>query len=109
MNSLEISPLDSPIVSNEDVYNLHNLSPSTKEDAQGTYDQINQLFNTKDQQEKSILEAREILGESAKDLTDNQVYDLLNEIQFLVDSWLEEYERNTFEGKTLDELIGLKT
>lgn len=109
MNSLEISSLDTPIVSNEDIYNLHNLSPSTKESAQGTYDQINQLFNNKDQQEKSILEAREILGESAKDLTDNQVYDLLNEIQFLVDSWLEEFERNTFEGKTLDELIGLKT
>jgi hypothetical protein len=108
MNSLEIQPLNTPIISNNDVINLHNLSPSTQSGSQGTYDQINELFNIQDQQEKSIQEAREILGDSAKDLTDGQVYDLLNEIQFLVESWLEEFERNTFKGKTLDELLGLK-
>ena len=108
MNSLEIQPLDAPIISNEDIFNLHNLSPSTELNEQGTYDQINQLFNAQDQQEKSILEAREMLGDSARELTDSQIYDLLNEIQFLVESWLEEFERNTFEGKTLDELLGLK-
>ena len=73
---------------------------------QGTYDKLNQLFSEKDYQQKIILETREMLGESAKDLTDSQVYDLTNEIQFLVDSWLEEFERKTFDGKTLNELLG---
>lgn len=108
MNSLEIHSLDSPIISNEDVSSLPNLPQKTQTASQGTYDQINELFNIKDQQEKSIQEARQILGDSAKELTDSQVYDMLNEIQFLVESWLEEFERNTFEGKTLDELLGLK-
>lgn len=74
---------------------------------QGTYDQINQLFNEQDKQQKEIQEAREILGDSANDLTDAQVYDLVNEVQYLVDSWLEEYERKAFDGKTLDEVLGL--
>lgn len=74
---------------------------------QGTYDQLNKLFIEKDHQQKTILETREILGESAKDLSDNQVYDLVNEIQYLVDSWLKEFEMNVFNGKTLDKLIGL--
>ena len=72
---------------------------------QGVYDQINNQFSEQDNQRKTIQEAREILGESAKDLTDEQVYDLANEIQYLVDSWLEEYEKDIFDGKTLDELI----
>jgi hypothetical protein len=75
---------------------------------QGTYDQINNLFNEQDQQQKTILEAREILGDSAKELSDEQVYDLVNEIQYLVDSWLEEYEKKVFDGKTLNELLNLQ-
>ena len=78
------------------------ISPINQQDK---YEKINQLFEEKDQQERTILEAREILGESANNLTDEQVFDLVNEVQFLVDSWLEEYERKIFDGKSLDELI----
>ena len=85
-----------------------SLTPDFQDNTQGTYDQINDLFNEQDQQQKTILEAREILGDSAKDLTDEQVYDLVNEIQYLVDSWLEEFERKTFDGKSLNELLNLQ-
>ncbi len=74
---------------------------------QGVYDQLNQIFSEQDQEGKTVLEAREILGDSAKDLTDAQVYDLVNGVQFLVYSWLEEYEKDVFDGKTLDELINV--
>lgn len=107
MNKLEVETLNNPVISNEDIFNLHNLSSDPQSNPQGTYDQLNQLFNEQDQQKKAVQEAREILGESALDLTDEQVYDLVNEIQFLVDSWLEEFERKTFDGKTLKELLGL--
>ncbi len=84
-------------------------TPSEFQDnTQGTYDQINQLFNDQDQQQKTILEAREILGDSAKDITDEQVFDLVTEMQYLVDSWLEEFERKTFDGKSLNELLNLE-
>ena len=71
----------------------------------GTYEQLNQLFNQENQQTKTIQEARDILGESAKSLTDGQVNDLVNEIQYLVDTWLEEYEQKVFDGKTLKEVL----
>jgi hypothetical protein len=83
------------------------ISPSLSNQI-GAYDQLNQFFVDQNQEQRSILEAREILGNEAKDLTDDQVFGLLNEIQYLVDSWLEEYETTVFDGKTLDELLGLK-
>ena len=87
---------------------LSSLPSDFQDNTQGTYDQINQLFNEQDNREKSILEAREILGESAKDMTDEQVFDLVTEMQYLADSWLEEFERQTFDGKTLIELLNLE-
>lgn len=74
---------------------------------QGAYEKLNQILEGQDQQEKTIQEARYILGDAADNLTDEQVYDLTNEVQFLVDSWLEEYERKVFDGKSLDELLQL--
>ena len=70
------------------------------------YDKLNQLFSEQDAQRKTIDEARNILGESAQALTDAQVYDLITEVQFLVDSWIKEYEKKIFDGKTLDEFLG---
>jgi hypothetical protein len=84
-----------------------SLSSEFNNAQQGTNDQLNQLFTNQDEQKRAIQEARDILGESAKDLTDDQVNDLVKEMQFLVDSWLEEFERQTFDGKTLNELLGL--
>ncbi|MDP3974054.1 MAG: hypothetical protein Q8P92_04445 [Candidatus Daviesbacteria bacterium] len=95
------------VPSNEATLSFSNLSPESQFNPQGRYDQLNELFNQQDKQQKDVQEAREILGESARDLTDSQVYDLTNEIQYLVDSWLEEFERKTFDGKTLNELLGL--
>ncbi len=90
-----------------------NSNPPTQTDItfpnihspQGTYEQINQLFNQQNLQTKTIQEARDILGDSAQSLTDEQVYDLVNEIQYLVDTWLEEYEQKVFDGKTLKEVL----
>ncbi len=75
---------------------------------QSNYEKINQIFTDQKEHEKTILEARETLGDSAKDLDDGQIHELVSEVQFLVDTWLEEYERKVFNGKTLEELIGLK-
>lgn len=72
---------------------------------QGMYEKVNTIFEGQDQQEKTIQEAREILGETAINLNDEQVFDLVNEVKYLVDSWLEEYERKVFDGKSLDELL----
>lgn len=83
------------------------LSPQPQNNSHGVYDQINTYFNEQDQQSKTVQEGREILGESAVGLTDEQVYDLVNEVQYLVDTWVEEYEKKIFDGKTLSELLQL--
>jgi len=53
-----------------------------------------------------IEEAREILGDTAKQLTDEQLKDICVEIQYLVETWLDDYERSIFGDKTLRELLG---
>lgn len=109
MKTIEIQPLtNNNVTSNQESFNLHNLPSEFQSNQQGAYEQINQLFSEQDQKENTVLEAREILGESAKDMTDEQVYELVTEMQFLVDSWLEEFERKTFGGKTLNELLNLE-
>lgn len=70
-----------------------------------TYDLLNQQFQAQNSQLKLVQEARDILGQDASSLTDSQVEDLVHEVQYLVDTWLEEYEKKIFEGKTLKELI----
>lgn len=57
-------------------------------------------------EDKDIEEAREILGETGKDLADDELKDILVEIDYLIETWIEEYERTIFNGKTLNELLG---
>lgn len=80
---------------------------NSKDNSQEAYSLLNQELDTQEIQKKTILDTRHILGDSANSLTDDQILDLVNEIQFLVDSWLEEFERNSFDGKTLNELIAI--
>lgn len=55
--------------------------------------------------DKTIQKAREILGLLANEFTPEQLKDVVMEIQYLTDSWLDEYERELFNGKTLRELL----
>jgi hypothetical protein len=108
MNLTPTLPLSTASISNQEALSLPNISSDFGNNQQGVYDQLNELFNDQDQQERAIQEARDILGDSAKNLDDSEVYDLVNEVQHLVDTWIEEFERETFDGKTLNELLDLK-
>lgn len=57
-------------------------------------------------EQKEIDEAREILGETANELSDDELKDILVEMDYLIETWIEEYERKIFNGKTLNELLG---
>lgn len=48
------------------------------------------------------------LGETAKKLTDEQIECMMTDFQYLIDTWLDEFEKNVFEGKTLKILLGEK-
>ena len=76
---------------------------------QGVYDNLNQYLTEQDKEQKTVLETRDILGNSAENLTDEQILNLVNEVQYLVDTWLEEFERKAYGGTTLNELLHLNS
>jgi len=66
---------------------------------------LNEIFPEQQYQEKSIQKAKEVLGTLADSITQEQLKDVVCEMQYLADSWLDDFERNVFEGMTLSELL----
>lgn len=44
------------------------------------------------------------MGDEIKELSDENLEECLTEFQFLIDSWLDEFERAAYDGKTLREV-----
>ena len=57
-------------------------------------------------EEHEIEEARKILGSIAEDFTYEELKNECVKIQYLTETWLDDYERSIFGGKTLRELLG---
>lgn len=57
-------------------------------------------------EQKDLDEAREILGDTVKDLDDDQLKDQIVMVSYLIETWVDEFERTIFNGKTLNELLG---
>ena len=56
-------------------------------------------------EENKIQKARRILGEIAEDQSDDQIQTFITELQYLIDSWLDSFENQVFEGLTLKQLL----
>lgn len=59
-------------------------------------------------EENQIISARRKLGKTAKILTDEQIECMITDFQYLIDTWLDEFECEVFGGKTLKKLLGEK-
>lgn len=66
---------------------------------------LEQLFPEQQYNEKNIRRAKEILGSKADAFTDDQLRDTVTEIQYLTDTWLDDFEKGIFGGLTLQELL----
>lgn len=86
-----IRPPTAPYSLNIEVNSLNNL--------------LHTLFPENRAEDKEFLKVKQILGEKGKELTSEQVKDLMTKVQYLVQSWLDEYERQIFKGQTLQELL----
>ena len=53
--------------------------------------------------EKEIQDTRKILGEVAVGMTDEEIKHQITCIDYLIRTWLDEYERSIFDGKTVQE------
>lgn len=66
---------------------------------------LDQLFPEQDYEEKETKEAKKILQELAFELSPEQLKNFTVEAKLLVESWIDEYEREIFNGLTLQELL----
>lgn len=81
------------------------IHPSEKTPTEPIETTLESMFPEQSYEEKDIKQAKEILGDLATEFTPQELKYELIKIQFLVESWLDEFERNTFQGKTLRELL----
>ena len=68
---------------------------------------INSIFPTQ-LEENKIQHIRTILGEKAVSLSDEEIETSISQFEYLVNCWMDEFEMEIFEGKTLYEVLRLE-
>lgn len=92
VNVLEqVTPKPSPQVNNSE-----NTSISKS---------LNDLFPEQQYEERNIQRAKDILGDLTSKLSPEELKIAITEIQFLVQIWIDDFEREIFDGLTLSELL----
>lgn len=85
------------------------LLPRLKSDVRAqakTLDSALQRIFTTPQSETKLQKARRIMGGSLDNTADEDLEAFLTEFQYLIDSWLDLYEQEAFDGLTLKQLLG---
>ena len=65
---------------------------------------INNIFPL-DSEENKTLRIRKALGNTAQSLSNEQIEIATIQFQFLIDSWMDEFEKEVFSGLTLKEVL----
>jgi len=65
---------------------------------------LKEIFPTR-QEETQLERSRRILGDTAVDTSDEELEKQVREFQSLIDSWLDSYEKEVFNDKTLAQLL----
>src|ERR1035437_922197 len=65
---------------------------------------LNALIPTYEEENK-LQKARRVLGEISLEVTDEQLEVFITGIQFLLDGWLDNFERKMFDGLTLNQIL----
>lgn len=63
------------------------------------------LFPEQEHEERAIKRTKEILGPVSDRFTSEQIRDITIEVQYLVSTWLDDFEKKIFDGLTLQELL----
>jgi outer membrane protein OmpA-like peptidoglycan-associated protein len=88
---------------------LNNSAPVTiqapKEIPQTIQNSLDNLFPEQKYEDKDIQKAKQILGKIADQLNGDQIRDVVTEVNYLVNTWLDDYEKDIFDGQTLMELL----
>lgn len=108
-----INPQSMAAKSNQAVKFAVDLSSrATNDTAQKPYNQhIKDLENTLSnifpttREENNLQRARRMLGDIATSLSDSELETFLTEFEYLIDSWMDEFEKKIFDNKTLIQLL----
>ena len=63
------------------------------------------MFPEQKRSDKDLVDTKEVLGKLSELFTDMQLKEIITDVDFLVENWLDEFEKGIFEGKTLKELL----
>jgi hypothetical protein len=95
---------------------LEHISPNSLEKPKQSLEQtpsfnqaLNNLFPEQLYDDKEIQKAKEILGSITAELTPQQLEVVVAEVKYLAETWLDDFEREVFQGQTLKELLHNKT
>jgi len=77
---------------------LNNISSSTSRS-------IQEIFPEQEYDDKNIQKAKAILGDLANSFSKDDLRDVVAQVEYLAESWLDDFERDVFNGKTLNELL----
>lgn len=78
-------------------FNLNNIPQSA-----GLSNSINEMFPEQNHEDNAVLKAKQVLGDK---YSTEEVKSMLASYEYLVSTWLEEYEKKIFNKKTLKELL----
>lgn len=56
-------------------------------------------------EETQVSKTRKHLGKIGEQFSDEQIQCMITEFQFLIDTWMDEFEREIFNGMTLKEVL----
>ena len=65
---------------------------------------INNIFPLVSEENKT-LRMRKALGNTAQSLSNEQIERVTTQFQFLIESWMDEFEKEVFSGLTLKEVL----
>ena len=109
LNLPQLSIFEIPTSSNNPPYIKDHIP--TKSEPQNLFDPLENAFKEifpQNPEENTVIKMRRMLGEKAKDMSDERIQCLTTEFQFLIDTWLDEFEKDLFNGMTLKEILNEK-
>ncbi len=92
-------PSVKPVIKNQPVAEDNTVNP------QATIDNLLNGIFPKQSEENNVIRTKRLLGKTAENISDEQIGIIVTEFQFLIDTWLDEYEKGVFNGMTLKEIL----
>ena len=100
MQSIKLSIYPTP--------NLIAQPPKHTPNPQNSIDNVLNAIFPQQTEENKITRTRKTLDETAKTLSDEQIECINTKFQFLIESWLDEYEKEIFGEMTLKKILNEK-